>query len=88
MENWLLIADTEICDYSKKQIKICSESNLNIKGMILCNEERNKEVPICSKVDMFPTFCNTVENVCFPGFRDTKEKIENLNKEIKEYNNG
>ena len=75
MEKWVLIVDTEICDLSKKQVEICKTNEIPLKGAVMCNEEANKDTPICHKVDFFPTFCHVDSNICVPGIRKTKEEV-------------
>jgi len=78
MEKWVLVADTDICQFSKKQIEVIKENNINIKGAVLCNEKQNDSTPICHKVDFFPSFCNVEKNICVPGFIKNKKDFENL----------
>ena len=43
MSNWVLIADVDICPYSKQQLDSIKESDMKLQGAILCNEEQNKD---------------------------------------------
>ena len=56
---WVFIGDTEVCDYSKKQVGIAKDLGLQIKGAILCNDPEHAKQEVCRKVQSFPTFCNT-----------------------------
>lgn len=80
MENWILVADTQVCDLSKKQIEVCKNLDVPIQGAVLCNEKNNENTPICHQVDFFPTFCHVNSNICIPGIRKTKEDFDTLEK--------
>ena len=84
MDKWVLVADTEICDLSKKQVEICKNSDVKLQGVILCNKKENDQAPICQNVPFFPTFCHTDSDICIPGIRETKDEIENLAVILKE----
>ena len=78
--SWVFIGDTEICPFSKQQIEICKDLNLDLKGGILCNESENKDSDACKQVSSFPCFCNIHTKVCVPGLRDTIEEFYEMQK--------
>ncbi len=80
MNNWVLIADSSICPYSKQQLETIKEVGAKLQGAILCNEEQNKDSKVCKEIDAFPAFCNTATNKCVIGLRKTHEELEELNK--------
>ena len=83
MENWILVADTNVCDLSKKQVDICKNLEVPLKGAVLCNNKENENTPICHQVDFFPTFCHVDSNICVPGIRKTKDGFNNLEEILK-----
>ena len=78
MDKWILVADTNVCDLSKKQVEICKNLEIPLKGAVMCNQEENEKTPVCHNVDFFPTFCHVDSGVCVPGIRKTKEEFEKL----------
>lgn len=84
MDKWILVADTSICDLSKKQIEICKTLEIPLKGAVMCDQKQNEDTPICHKVDFFPTFCHVETNVCIPGIRKTREEFDELEKILRE----
>jgi hypothetical protein len=79
-ENWIFVGDVDICEHSKKQVQICKDLNLPIKGAILCNEPEHAKSEACQKVPAFPSFCNLKSNVCIAGLRDNMEQFHHLEK--------
>ena len=79
MEKVVLVANTEICQYSVQQIDFLKNENLQIKGAIMCNEEKNKNSDICQQVEAFPTFCNTESKKCVVGLKTNVEEIKQIN---------
>lgn len=79
-QKWIFVGDMDACQHSKKQVGICKDLQLNIKGAILCNEPDHKESEACIKVPAFPCFCNLDSNICIAGLRETKEQFEELQK--------
>lgn len=78
MEKWVLVADTNVCNLSKKQVEVCKELKIPLKGAIMCNQEENEKTPVCHNVDFFPTFCHSESGICVPGIRKTKKEFDDL----------
>lgn len=79
-EKWVFVGDFETCPYSKKQVEFCKNNNMNIKGAILCHEDKFSNSDACNKIPHFPSFCNVDTNVCISGLRETKEQFAELQK--------
>ena len=77
-ENWVLVGDTDIDQYTQPQIETCKKMNLNLKGVILCNDENQKNTNACFQVPAFPAFCNLESKICLSGLRQTEEEIADL----------
>ena len=78
-EKWVLVGDTNVDPHTSTQIQIIKDSKLEIKGAILCNDEKQANSDAC-KLPAFPTFCNIDTQVCVAGLRETKEHFEALQK--------
>ena len=76
--DWFLVGDTNICPYSKEQIKICQNLNIQVKGAVLCNDAENTNNPACLQVPAFPAFCHVEKNMCISGLRETTDSFEDL----------
>ncbi len=79
-QRWIFVGDLDVCPHSKKQVGICKNLNLNIKGAILCNDPDHKDSEACVKVPAFPCFCNLDSNICIAGLRETPEHFAELQK--------
>ena len=79
-EEWILVGDTDVCPHSKKQIQVCKDLQLHVKGAILCNEKANETNPACLYIPAFPAFCNTDKNVCVSGLRENKAAFDEMQK--------
>ena len=76
-DQWIFIGDKS-CAHSETQIKALQELKYDIKGGIMCNEEKNKNIDACKQIEYFPTFCNTLTKTCVSGLRTTKEEFYKL----------
>ena len=77
-EEWIFIGDLDICPHSDKQVKVCQEMQMPIKGAILCNDPEHKASPACTNVPSFPSFCNVESQICVSGLRTTKAQFDDL----------
>ena len=73
MENWVLVVDGDAL--SKRQVDVCRQNPVGLQGFIECNKVDNKDASICSAVDYFPAFCNTVQKSCVYGVRDSESAL-------------
>lgn len=73
MDNWVLVVDGDTA--SKKQVDVCRQNPVGLQGFIECDKPDNKDASICSAVDYFPAFCNTAQNSCVYGVRDTENAL-------------
>lgn len=77
-DTWILVGDVEKCEHTRKQIEICKEMRIPLKGAILCNDPKHADTDACYKVPSFPTFCDTSSKLCVPGLRETRRELEEL----------
>ena len=73
MDQWVLVVDGDAT--SSKQMDVCRKNPVGLKGFIECNKPENDGASICSVVDYFPAFCNTEQQSCVYGIRDTPEAL-------------
>ena len=78
--NWIYVGDIETCPHSKKQVGICKDLGLNLKGAVLCNDPEHSKSDACVKVPAFPSFCNLESNICVAGLRETMDQFKELQK--------
>tara|TARA_B110000046_G_scaffold169754_1_gene189133 strand:- start:1440 stop:1748 length:309 start_codon:yes stop_codon:yes gene_type:complete len=76
--NWIFVGDMEECPHSKRQVEVCKQLGLNIKGAVLCNEPEQAQSDACTKVPAFPCFCNVASNVCVAGLRTLPSQFDDL----------
>jgi len=76
MENWVLVVDGDTA--SKKQVDVCRENPVGLQGFIECDKPENQDARICSAVDYFPAFCNTLQRSCVYGVRDSEKALLDL----------
>jgi len=74
-QEWILVGDLNICEYSKQQIQIVNDLDMKIKGAILCNESNSEA---CNQVPAFPSFCNIETKICISGLRENTESFNEL----------
>lgn len=79
-QRWIFVGDMDACAHSKKQVEICKDLALNIKGAIFCNDKDHRDSEACVKVPAFPCFCNLDSNICVAGLRDSRIQFEELQK--------
>ena len=77
---WIFVGDFNICPHSEKQVQICKNMGLQLKGAILCHEKDQASSEACKQVPAFPAFCNTESNLCVAGLRETKDHFRELQK--------
>lgn len=75
---WILVADTEVCPYSKRQIELCKQLDVQVKGVILCNDKGNAANGACLRMPAFPAFCHVDKGVCVSGLRETAHALDEL----------
>ena len=63
-DKWILVADPKVCDLSQKQINVCKDLKIPLKGAVLCDTPANEKTPVCHDIDFFPSFCHVDTNVC------------------------
>ena len=77
-DTWAVIADPEICPHSRRQLEALHDLQVDLKGSVLCNDEKFEHSEACIKASHFPMLCNTATNKCFVGLRETCEDLEEI----------
>ena len=75
---FVLVGDTDVCEHTSEQLERCSRMEMDLKGVILCNEPRHADTDACKKIAAFPAFCNVETNMCASGLRETQSEFDEL----------
>lgn len=75
---WVLVGDLELDPFTSQQISVCKEKKMKLQGAIMCNDEKQKDHPICSQVPFFPSFCNLDASMCISGLRENDDHFNHL----------
>ena len=77
-DKWILVGNLEKDPHTQTQINVIKEMDLQLKGAIMCNDEKHRDSDVCKTIPAFPSFCNIETQVCVAGLRENNEQFASL----------